>query len=179
MAIITDDDFRDNLILHIAEKMAVAARTAPKGRGIDNLASCILTGDDIKKLAKKMIFIGNTVQSPFFLRDAENIKIASAVLLLGTRIKTTGLAKCGMCGFADCSDKEKYPAAPCIFNINDLGIAIGSAVSIAADNRIDNRIMYTAGQAALELELLGKDVRVAFGIPLSATSKNPFFDRKL
>ncbi len=55
---------------------------------------------------------------------------------------------------------------------------MGSAVSIAMDNRIDNRIMYTIGIAVKELELMGKETKIIYGIPLSATSKNPFFDRK-
>jgi uncharacterized ferredoxin-like protein len=38
--------------------------------------------------------------------------------------------------------------------------------------------MYSAGKAAIELGLLGTEVKVAYGIPLSATGKNPFFDRK-
>jgi uncharacterized ferredoxin-like protein len=46
------------------------------------------------------------------------------------------------------------------------------------DHRIDNRIMYSVGKAALDLGLLGKEAVVAYGIPLSATGKNPFFDRK-
>lgn len=43
---------------------------------------------------------------------------------------------------------------------------------------IDNRIMFTAGKAALELGCFPGTVKVAYGIPLSATGKNPFFDRK-
>jgi len=65
----------------------------------------------------------------------------------------------------------------CSFNVGDLGIALGSAVALAADLRIDNRIMYTAGKAALELGLLGEAVELAYGIPLAARGKNPFFDR--
>jgi uncharacterized ferredoxin-like protein len=83
-----------------------------------------------------------------------------------------------MCGFKNCEEKNKFPEIPCVFNTGDLGIAIGSAVSVAMDNRVDNRIMYTAGQAVIELGLLGKDVKIVYVIPLSATSKNPFFDRK-
>ena len=41
---------------------------------------------------------------------------------------------------------------------------------------IDNRISYTVGAAAKDLELLDADLII--GIPLSATGKNPFFDRK-
>jgi uncharacterized ferredoxin-like protein len=48
---------------------------------------------------------------------------------------------------------------------------------MAADFRIDNRIMYTAGKAAVELGMLGDDVKIAYGLPLAAKGKNPFFDR--
>ena len=65
----------------------------------------------------------------------------------------------------------------CSFNAGDLGIAVGSAAGLAADLRIDNRIMYTAGKAAIELGMLGEDVQIAYGIPLAAKGKNPFFDR--
>ena len=65
----------------------------------------------------------------------------------------------------------------CSFNAGDLGIAVGSAVSRAADLRIDNRIMYSAGKAALELGFLGSEVAIAYGIPLSVSGKSPFFDR--
>jgi len=57
-------------------------------------------------------------------------------------------------------------------------IAIGSAVSVAADHRVDNRVMYSVGIAAVNIGLLGFDVRIAYGIPLAARGKNIFFDRK-
>jgi uncharacterized ferredoxin-like protein len=50
-------------------------------------------------------------------------------------------------------------------------------VSIATDNRVDNRILFTVGLIAVELGLLGGDVKIAYGIPLSVSGKNPFFDR--
>jgi uncharacterized ferredoxin-like protein len=40
---------------------------------------------------------------------------------------------------------------------------------------VDNRIMFTAGIAALELSLL-PGCSVAYGIPLKAAGKNPYFD---
>jgi uncharacterized ferredoxin-like protein len=45
------------------------------------------------------------------------------------------------------------------------------------DFRIDNRILYTAGMAALKLKCFHDSVKVCFGIPLSVTGKNIFFDR--
>ena len=59
-----------------------------------------------------------------------------------------------------------------------LGIAAGSAAGVAADARIDNRIIFSAGRAALSLKLMGDRVKVILSIPLSATGKSPYFDRK-
>jgi uncharacterized ferredoxin-like protein len=43
---------------------------------------------------------------------------------------------------------------------------------------VDTRLMFSVGRAALALDLFGKDVKQALGIPLSITGKSPFFDRK-
>lgn len=51
------------------------------------------------------------------------------------------------------------------------------AFARAAGMRVDNRVMYTLGRAAMEAGYL-EDAVQAVGIPLSATAKNPFFDRE-
>jgi uncharacterized ferredoxin-like protein len=177
MAIIREEKITPEILKEIASLMMVAARTAPKARGRDNLEIALLTGMDISLLSDKMKELGKKNNLPPFIRDAENILKSHAILLVGTRIKTSELKYCGLCGLQNCSGKEKFPEAPCVFNAIDLGIALGSAVSIAADHRADNRIMYTIGMAAKELKILKKDIQVIFGIPLSSTAKNPFFDR--
>jgi uncharacterized ferredoxin-like protein len=173
--LIKESDFKEASIGRVAEKMCIAARTAPKGRGIDNIVVAIATKDTIEKISKKMKDIGDATGSPTFIRDCENIKRASHIVLIGTKLANMGLKVCGLCGYESCDKKD--PNALCALNIGDFGIAVGSAVSVAADNRIDNRIMYSIGKAVLELGLLGSDVKIAYGIPLSATGKNPFFDR--
>jgi uncharacterized ferredoxin-like protein len=173
---ISESQMMKDTIKDIARKMIVAARTAPKGRGADTFTFCLAEEKDILKISQAMREMGQKHAAPAFLRDAENILSASVIVLLGTSIKPMGLKKCGMCGFKNCEAKPKE--VPCVFNAGDLGIAIGSAVSVAANHRVDNRVMYTVGQAALELGLLGKGVKIAYAIPLTAISKNPFFDRK-
>jgi uncharacterized ferredoxin-like protein len=61
--------------------------------------------------------------------------------------------------------------------MTDLGIALGSAVKTASIHNVDNRVMYSAGVTALSLGLL-EECTVAYGIPLKASGKNIFFDRK-
>jgi uncharacterized ferredoxin-like protein len=98
------------------------------------------------------------------------------VVLLGSRKQPIGLPNCGLCGFSGC-EALQAAGGVCAFNSGDLGIALGSAASRAADLRIDNRIMYSAGKAALELGFLGEDVVLAYGLPLAVIGKSPFFDR--
>lgn len=178
MEIIEYSEIYDENLLDVAKKMILAAKTAPKGCGIDNIVLKIIEDEAINLIADKLKQMGKELDVASFKRDAENIRNSPVMVLLGTKIKPLGLKKCGLCGFKDCADKSKHVNVPCAFNTGDLGIAIGSAVSIAADNRVDNRIMYTVGQAVLEMGIMGEDVKIVYAIPLSATSKNPFFDRK-
>lgn len=171
-----EEKFRAAAVLGIAEKMCVAARTAPKAKGLDLLEIAVISGDSIPKLAAKMKELGEKEKRPGFLRDADNIKNAQAIVLIGTRQKTIGL-DCAFCGRPTCVEAEKAGVI-CVYNPGDLGIAVGSAVSIAADNRVDCRVMYSIGKTALAMKLLGEEIMIAFGIPLSASGKNPFFDRK-
>ncbi len=179
MTLIKEESLRGNSLIDVAQKMLTAARTAPKGRGIDRLALAYVTGDIIKQLSETMIKMANEQRvGDFFIRDAKNIFQSDVIVLLGTSIAAQGIKGCNLCGFANCDEKNLHPDHPCAFNTGDLGIAVGSAVSVAMDHRVDNRIMYSVGMAARELNLLGHEIKIIYGIPLSATSKNPFFDRK-
>lgn len=168
----------ESAILNLAYSVCAAARTAPKACGIDHIETAVLTGDDKDRLTAEMRKIGETFgeSGKFFCRDADNVDASGAVVLAGAKYKTRGLgAKCKLCGFENCSACEKAGAA-CVFTSMDLGIALGSAVSLAADSRIDNRIMFTIGQAAAKLGLLG-EYRMIMGIPLSVSGKSVFYDR--
>ena len=66
---------------------------------------------------------------------------------------------------------------PCSLNSIDVGIAIGSACATAADLRLDTRVMYSIGVAVEQLGWIGEGIHLTMGIAVSASSKNPFFDR--
>lgn len=168
---------KDKLI-DVAKEMALAARTAPKGRGRDQLHILILTGEEKAALADQMVMIGQTENITYFERDGKNLKSAPVILLLGTECSPLEVLHCGFCGLQDCQTNRDSGTAHCAFSVGDLGIALGSAAAYAARRHIDNRIMFTAGRAAIDMGLFPEPVRVAHGIPLSATGKNPFFDRK-
>jgi uncharacterized ferredoxin-like protein len=161
----------------IANFIAIAAKTAPKAKGKDNLLIKIFEKDQINDLADKMIEAGKQTERPqTFSRDAESIRNLSCIVVIGTIYKTLGL-NCGFCGLPTCKQAEEKNIT-CSYNSGDLGIAVGSAVATATRFHIDNRIMYTIGYTVIKYNMFEKDVRMALGIPLSATGKNPFFDRK-
>lgn len=161
----------------VARQLCIAARTAPKARGKDLLTTAIISGGEKTRLTDTMKEIALRDGVAFFERDARNIEESPLLILIGSRKEPIGLPHCGFCGFTDCRALMDSGGI-CAFNSGDLGIALGSAVSRAADLRVDNRIMYSAGKAALELNMLGSDMALAYGIPLSVSGKSPFFDRK-
>lgn len=172
--IINERESRHEQVLNVARQMMTAARTAPKGKGVDIIEVALVTDEDIKKLSEQLISLSEEKGMKFFLRDADNILSAECVLLIGTRELAQGL-NCGHCGFPTCA--ERSSGVPCVINSVDVGIAIGSACATAADHRVDTRVMFSAGLAAQRLDIL-KGCKQVFAIPVSASSKNPFFDRK-
>jgi uncharacterized ferredoxin-like protein len=162
-------------LLQVAGEMMTAARTAPKAKGIDIIEVTMVTGETIGLLSKAMLAYSEKTGMAFIARDAMNILQAEAIVLIGTRPQTIGL-NCAYCGFPSCEAKIQAPDVPCAVNSVDVGIAIGSACATAADHRVDTRVLFSAGRVALELNLLPGCSNI-YGIPISGSSKNPFFDR--
>ena len=161
----------------VAEFMAVAARTAPKTRGIDNIETIAIDDEPAKKkLCDKMREISKRESRPSMERDANSIQDSPVILAIGVKSNPAGL-NCGYCGYPTCAELGSTKGV-CAYNSMDLGIAIDSAAGMANSFHADNRVMYSIGRACLDLGLFSSGVKQALGIPLSVTGKNPFFDRK-
>lgn len=173
----------------VAELMALSARTAPKGRGQDSIVIRVLVDSELQELAKEMRRLGEVRGIKFFLRDAGNVERSDACLLIGSKSGDNVGLDCGGCGFATCKEmreaqndfKSKEPnklfSGPnCIIKMTDLGIALGSAAKTASLHNVDNRIMFSAGVAALSLNML-EGCLVAYALPLKASGKSIYFDR--
>jgi uncharacterized ferredoxin-like protein len=172
--ILNERETRHEQVMESVKQMMTAARTAPKGKGMDLLEIAAVEGEDIKILSDKTRELGGQNGLNFFLRDSENILLAEAVVLIGTRSNEHGL-NCSYCGSPTCTAKPEY--VPCVLNSVDVGIAVGSACATAADLRLDTRVMFSVGYSAQALNWL-PGCRSVFAIPVSASAKNPFFDRK-
>ena len=169
--------------------MAAAARTAPKTRGQDSIKTLVLDGEDVQKLAEGMERLGDKASdftSVILKGNAKNVRVSSCVVLIGVTGEPKGLhapLNCGACGFDSCQSlanaarkTKNFTGPTCAFQSMDLGIALGSAVKIAGEMNIDNRMMYSIGVAAKEMKLLEADLII--GIPMSVSGKSPYFDRK-
>jgi len=172
------DSVEKEALFEVAKLMAAAARTAPKAKGIDTILTMIIDGEEKDAVANEMRRVaGDNENLASFKRDAGNVDASEYVVVLAVVDKPAGLTVCSACGFDTCGAAAKA-GVPCVFNISDLGTAAGSACAVASHHWIDNRMMYTVGNAVKNLDLFGTEIRMSLGIPISATGKSIFFDRK-
>ena len=166
-------------LLEAAKFMLVAARTAPKTAGIDDVLAIIVHGKEKDTIAEKMEAISAK------RKIAKNVRDSEMVILIGVRgSKSIGLS-CGACGYRSCEEFDgakknfgrDFIGSTCVFKALDLGIALGSAAKTASILNVDNRVMYRVGTAAMKLKLL-PEATVVVGIPVSAKGKSIYFDRK-
>ncbi|MCC6016188.1 MAG: DUF2148 domain-containing protein [Desulfurococcaceae archaeon] len=156
---------KDGVML-TAKLMVVAAKTAPKAKGVDNIVIKILDSkEELEVLAKKMEELAQVYGEDRWRRDADNVRRSDVVVLIGCKVIDIGVE----------TPRIWRLDANTVLSIVNLGIAIGSAVKTASILNVDNRIMFTVGVAAQELGIIDADY--VLGIPLSATSKNIYFDR--
>ncbi len=180
---ITGSEEETKAVLDVARLMLLAARTAPKGRGIDDLESMIITGKEKDAVTKEMFKMAKDPDDNW-TRDAKNVEECPVLVLIGLKGPKALGTQCGACGYENCGQMLKagrkegrfFAGPTCIIKALDMGIALGSAVKTAQINNVDNRIFFRAGAAAYRLKLM-PDSTILIGIPLAATGKSPFFDR--
>lgn len=156
--------------------MLARAKTAPKAKGVDHLEYILLEKEDFPALIEEMYKQGREHDIPFFIRDAKNLENSQMLLLIGCIDEPRNVPNCGFCGYADCSENRRHRGR-CVYPSIDLGIALGSALSLGQNLGVDSRVMMSLGKAAMNLHLFEKDVVSVLALPLSITKKNIFFDR--
>ncbi len=189
MPILDSNEMEKRGLSKVAELMAVAARTAPKTRGVDEIVTAVVSGDEKDVIADKMASLYKDKRNPltFFERDAGNLRDSPYLVLIGVKGTTPKRPEnplnCGACGYDTCAEfmgaekrkGEDFVGPLCVWHTVDLGIALGSAAKLAAELNADNRLMYSVGVAAKQLGFMDADIVV--GIPISAEGKNIYFDR--
>jgi len=167
-------------MLMVADLMALSACTAPKTLGQDFVRAKVVSGDELAVLADAMDSYGKERGLVNYDRDAENIRRSDAMLLLFLNKAEPAGLNCGACGHNKCSDLNSANGDDsvqfqCVWRVLDLGIALGSAAKTAGLLNADNRIMGRPGTVAKNIGMVQGEMVI--GIPISATSKNIYFDR--
>jgi len=173
----------------VAELMALSARTAPKGRGQDSIVIKVIAGEELQTLSRELRRLGEARGIKFYLRDAGNLEKSDACVLISCKSLDHAGLNCGGCGFATCQEmlgaqkqflekglENPFRGPNCVIKMADLGIALGSAAKTASLHNVDNRVMFSAGVAALSLGWL-EGCSVAYALPLKASGKSIYFDR--
>lgn len=182
--VISGEEGEEQAIIGAAKLMQVAAKTAPKAYGVDDVYTLIVYGEEKDALAREMEEIAEERNIDLFKRDAKNVRDSVAVLLIGVKGGKGMGVNCGACGYRSCKEFDEaekragqdFIGPTCIFHVINFGIAIGSAVKVASIFNVDNRVMYRIGAAAMRMKLI-PEATIVLGIPLSAKSKNIYFDR--
>ena len=118
--IYNERNIRKEIVLEAAKQIMMAARTAPKGKGVDIIEIITLSHDSLPTLSENMRSEGKKRGMMFFLRDADNIEQADAVILIGTRrhlrfeLRILWAKTCG---------ENHQESNPCAINSIDVGIA--------------------------------------------------------
>ena len=136
-------------------------RSQGKGPGLHNYKSS--SGRRAQTAASELRRLGLARGIKFFLRDAGNLEKSDACVLIGSKSSDHVGLDCGGCGFATCQEmleaqkqlrkklEKPFRGPNCVIKMADLGIALGSAAKTASLHNVDNRVMFTAGVAALSL----------------------------
>ena len=91
-------------VITVAGLMELAARTAPKAKGVDTILVRILTGNEIQTLADRLAATGERRKTGFFVRDAKNIAACDACVIIGAKGRLVAGVNCGACGYATCEE---------------------------------------------------------------------------
>jgi len=167
-------------MLMVADLMALSACTAPKTLGQDFVRAKVVSGSELDILADAMDSYGKEKGLVNYDRDAENIRRSGAMVFLFLEQPEPAGLNCGNCGLDKCpkknavgeNDSVQYQ---CVWRVLDLGIALGSAAKTASMLNADNRIMGRPGTVAKKIGMVQGEMVI--GIPISAASKNIYFDR--
>jgi uncharacterized ferredoxin-like protein len=153
----------------VAGLMVLSVKTAPKAMGRDSVVAKVADGEEKERIAVGM----GCCREPGWVRDAETVRKAGALVLVGIKAAETVSSRRGMVDVSS-MDPQLRGDVPAMALI-DLGVAVGSAVKTASIHNVDNRVMWRAGVIASSLGIL--DSPLVLAMPLSVSEKSIFFDR--
>lgn len=185
------EDDRQQAAKIAARLILASGTTSPRVGGVGECSVHILDDPcDIEDLCQKMEEMADIQKAwNFFKRDAAMLRDADAVLLTTSLRSLTDPSdiNCNMCGRMVCEylrEEEKLPADPdvaytgclCIFRANNIAYAIDGMIQGARNLLIDYGVYWSAGAAAMRMNILPRDTGFALAMGISITEKSPFRD---
>lgn len=174
-----------------ARLMLASGTTSPRVGGVGECTVHILDDEcDIEDLCQQIENMAHENKGwTFFKRDATILRDADAILIITSLRSLTDPSdiNCNMCGRLTCEymrEEEKLPKEPgvaftgplCIFRANNIAYAVDGMVSQARNLGIDYGVYWSAGAAAMRMDILPKDTGFALAVAISITEKSPFRD---
>jgi uncharacterized ferredoxin-like protein len=174
-----------------ARLILASGTTAPRVGGVGECTIHILDDEcDIEDLCQEIDRMSAVKKSwDFFRRDAAMLRDADAVLVTTSLrcVADPADINCNMCGKLVCEylkDEERLPPDPdvafrgplCIFRATNASYALDGMISQARNLGIDYGVFWSAGAAAMRMNLLPKDTGFAMAVAISITEKSPFRD---
>jgi uncharacterized ferredoxin-like protein len=175
----------------VARLILASGTTSPRVGGVGECTIHILDDEcDIEDLCQKVERMAAIKKSwNFFNRDAAILRDADAVLITTSLrcVSDPADINCNMCGKLVCEylkDEEKLPPDPdvafrgplCIFRATNASYALDGMISQARNLGIDYGVYWSAGAAAMRMNILPKDTGFAMAMGISVTEKSPFRD---
>jgi len=174
-----------------ARLILASGTTSPRVGGVGECTIHILDDEcDIEDLCQEIERMAEVKKSwEFFRRDAAMLRDADAVLITTSLrcVADPADINCNMCGKLVCEylkEEERLPAEPdvafrgplCIFRATNAAYALDGMISQAKNLGIDFGVFWSAGAAAMRMNILPKDTGFAMAVAISITEKSPFRD---
>ncbi len=174
-----------------AHLILASGTTSPRVGGVGECTIHILDDEcDIEDLCQKIEQMSIVKKSwNFFGRDAAMLRDADVVLIATSLrcVADPADINCNLCGKLVCEylkEEERLPPDPdvafrgplCIFRATNTSYALDGMISQARNLGIDYGVFWSAGAAAMRMNILPKDTGFALAMAISVTEKSPFRD---
>jgi uncharacterized ferredoxin-like protein len=185
------EDDRKEAVTIAARLLLASATTSPRVGGVGECTIHTFEDEcDIEDICQQIEKMADEKENwAFFKRDAAILRDADAVMVITSLRSLTDPSdvNCNMCGDLTCEymqEREKLPREPgiaytgplCIFRANNVAYALDGIISQARNLGIDYGVYWSAGAAAMRMNILPKATVFALAVAISITEKSPFRD---
>lgn len=185
------EEDRKEAVRVAARLILASATTSPRVGGVGECTVHTFEDEcDIEDICQQLEKMAREKENwEFFAREAAILRDADAIMVITSLRSLTDPSdiNCNMCGYLTCEylrEEDKLPREAgiaytgplCIFRANNIAYALDGMISQARNLGIDYGVYWSAGAAAMRMNILPKDTGFAVAVAISITEKSPFRD---